>query len=88
MKSEELVKRLEKYPHLRDRFEAILNIAENSTGSIEEADHAEMMAIEEVRKVGSEMLHIWANNQEIKKNEQALKKNTELVRHSKKKFIG
>ena len=88
MSSESLVKRLEKYPHLRDRFEAILNIAENTTGSIEEADHAEMMAIKEVRKIGSEILHIWANNQEVKKQKQALENNSKLIRHSKKNSIG
>jgi hypothetical protein len=86
--AESLVKRLEKYPNLRDRFEEILNIAENSTGAIEEADHAEMMAIEEVRKVGSEMLHVWAKNQEIKKHKQALEKNSNLIQHSKKNSIG
>lgn len=88
MNSERLVKRLEKYPHLRERFEAILDIAENSTGLIEEADHAEMMAIEEVKRVGSEMLRTWADNQEVKKRTQILEKNSDLVRHSKKNSIG
>lgn len=88
MNPERLVKRLEKHPQLLDRFEAILNIAENSTGSIEEADHAEMMAIEETRKIGSEMLRVWASNQEIKKHEQALEKNSNLIRHAKKNSIG
>lgn len=88
MNSESLVKRLEKYPHLRERFEAILDITENSTGLIEEADHAEMLAIEEVRKIGSEMLHTWANNQEMKKQAQALEENPGLIRHSKKNCIG
>lgn len=88
MSSENLAKKLEKYPHLRDRFEAILNIVENATGSIEEADHAEMMAIEEVRKIGSELLRAWASNQEAKKQEQALESNSNLIRHAKKNSIG
>jgi hypothetical protein len=83
-----LIERLEKYPHLRDRFEAILNIVENTTGEIEKADDAEMKAIEEVRKVGSELLQAWASNQEMKKNSKSLEENPQLIRHSKKNYIG
>jgi hypothetical protein len=83
-----LVERLEKHPHLRDRVEAILNIAENTTGELERADDAEMKAIEEMRKLGSELLQAWAINQETKKNSQAVEGNTQLIRHSKKNSIG
>jgi hypothetical protein len=80
--------RLEKYPHLRDRFEAVLNIVENTTGELEKADDAEMKAIEEVRKIGATTLQIWASNQEMKKNSQAVEENPELIKHSKKNCIG
>jgi hypothetical protein len=83
-----LIKRLEKYPHLRDRFEAILNIAENTTGELERADDAEMKAIEEVRKIGAELLRTWASNQEMKKSAQAVEENAQLIRHSKKNYTG
>jgi hypothetical protein len=83
-----LVERLAKYPHLRDRFEAILNVVENTTGELERADDAEMKAIEEVRKMGSELLQTWASNQEMKKSSQAVEENPQLIRHSKKNCIG
>lgn len=83
-----LVERLEKYPHLRDRFEAILNVVENTTGELEKADDAEMKAIEEVRKLGSELLQTWASNQEIRKSSQAAEENPQLIRHSKKNCTG
>ncbi len=35
-----LEERLAKYPHLRARFEAILDVAENTSGSLERADDA------------------------------------------------
>jgi hypothetical protein len=87
MSLDNFTRRLEKYPHLKDRFEAILNIAENSSGKFDKADDAEMMAIEEVRKIGSELLKTWAINQEAKQKEQALI-NPNLIRHSKKNSIG
>ena len=79
-----LIARLERYPHLLDRVEAILNIAENTTGELDRADDAEMKAIEEMRKLGSELLQAWAINQETKKSSQAVKENSQLIRHSKK----
>lgn len=88
MITESLAKRIEKYPHLRDRIEAILNIAENSTGAAETADEAEMLAINETRKIGSEMLRVWASNQEAKAQRQELEKNPNLIYHSKKNSIG
>jgi hypothetical protein len=87
MKVDNFTSRLEKYPHLKERFEAILNIAENSSGKLDKADDAEMMAIEEVRKIGSELLKTWAVNQETKQKEQALT-NPNLILHSKKNSIG
>jgi hypothetical protein len=54
------IKRLESHPTLKSRFESILDIAENSSGDVIKADEAERRMIEEVRKLGNEVLHDWA----------------------------
>jgi hypothetical protein len=55
-----LVERLKQYPELRERFEKILSLAENEDGSANTADEAEERAMEEVRKLGQELMQSWA----------------------------
>ena len=45
-----LDERLARYPHIRARFEAILNVAENCSGSLDRADDAEARLVEEIVK--------------------------------------
>ena len=82
-----LAKRLSKYPHLRHRMESILRIIENDDGSCQTADEAERQAIEEVRKLGQEVLQGWLGHQsDIKEAETSQK--ADLIRDGKKKCIG
>lgn len=60
--------RLRKYPHLRDRFEALLSIVEDSGGNIDLADEAERQVIAEVRRLGNTVLHDWAVHKESQKS--------------------
>ncbi|MEW5746406.1 MAG: hypothetical protein AB1805_13325 [Nitrospirota bacterium] len=62
--------RLKDNPILRARIESIIEIAENEDGSIEKADDAEQRAIEELRKLGSELLHAWAERQQQRKSDE------------------
>lgn len=55
-----LVEKLKEYPELRERFERILALAENEDGSATTADEAEERAVEEVRKLGQELMQSWA----------------------------
>jgi hypothetical protein len=81
-----LLQRMEKYPHLEARLEALLNLAENTSGEYDRADDAEGRLIIEMRNLGQEMLQEWANNQSIRKSE--VVKNQQMTRHTKKNFTG
>lgn len=54
--------RLKKHPDLRERFEAILNIAESRVEGPDTADAVEERTIVEVRKIGQEVMKDWAEN--------------------------
>ena len=62
--------RLVKYPEIRGRMEEILGIIENTKGDANTADEAEERAVEEVRKLGQEMLGAWAKEKEAKLEEE------------------
>ena len=57
-----LEERLEAHPRLRARMESLLSVVENSTGDIERANDAEQRVIEELRQMGNDALHVWAEN--------------------------
>lgn len=81
--------RLKTHPHLRDRFYQILSIVEDSEGKIDKADEAEQRVIEELRRLGQEVLEDWAVGKEKQKVEEL---KTELDRklagHGKKNSTG
>ncbi len=83
-----LEKRLEAYPYLKERIDSIIKVVENSDGSIEKADEAEQRAIEELRQMGNDILHGWAENQSSKKEKEVKEKNRDANKHSKKNSIG
>lgn len=56
----QFVEKLKEYPELQERFEKILAVAENEDGSANTADEAEERAMEEVRKLGQELMQSWA----------------------------
>jgi len=80
------LKRLEKQPHLRKRFEEILSVTEND--DIITADEAEERAIEETRKLGQEILQEWAEKQHDRQIRKVVENHPEAKRQGKKNFIG
>lgn len=78
--------RLKNNPTLRARIESIIAIAENEDGSIEKADDAEQRALEELRKLGNELLHAWAERQQQRKSEEQRCGKLPVRRHGKKKL--
>ena len=74
MKKRTIDERLEEHPHLRSRFEAILDIAEGKDQDRDTADEVEERTIVEVRKLGQEVMQDWASN-----------KSTNTVAHHKEK---
>lgn len=74
------INRLNQHPELRERMESLLNVVENAAGDCTKADDAERYVIEELRKMGSEALHAWAN--------QAIQKTTETLKNQEPKVHG
>ncbi|NOQ16532.1 MAG: hypothetical protein GQ581_05695 [Methyloprofundus sp.] len=67
---QELMRRLNQHPKLRDRLESLLNVVENVAGDCTKADETERYVIEELRKMGNDALHCWGDNSAIKSAEQ------------------
>lgn len=82
-----IIKRLEKYPHMIARMEAILDVAENTHEDLELAKDAENKVIKEITKMGHEMLTIWGETQEAKKRK-VYEEDAKTTKHGKKKHIG
>lgn len=92
MKQEEelklLIKRIQAQPGLEERIEAILDIMENKSGEFITADEAERKAIEEIQKLGQELLKGWALNQQDQAVKKAEQTHSNAKKHGKKNFTG
>jgi len=77
--------RLNKHPHLKKRIEELLEVVENTDGDFQKANDAEQRVIEELRKMGNEVLHDWASNREKQEFERILNNKKGLIGNGKKK---
>lgn len=84
----QLLNKINSHPSIRKRVEEILNIAENTSGELITARQAEEKAIEEIRKLGQEILKEWAESQHNKAVEKAKVEHSKAKEHVKKNFIG
>jgi hypothetical protein len=82
------INRLNQHPKLRERMESLLNVVENTAGDCTKADAAEQYVIEELRKMGSDALHCWADNAVDRASEQLREQQPELHGNGKKKSTG
>ena len=80
--------RMDEIPGLRERFEAILTISEAEGNELKKADDAEQRTIDEVRKLGNEVLHAWARKREEHTVMQLTAKESKVTKHGKKKSTG
>jgi hypothetical protein len=55
-----LDERLREYPELRARIEGLVEIVENEGGDVVKADDAEERVVQEIRRIGQEVLQGWA----------------------------
>lgn len=83
--SSTLATRLDKHPTLKARFEAILDVAENTHGDLISADEAERRAIEQVRQLGNEILHDWAEQRITVAASELKEKDSTVVGNGQKK---
>ena len=79
-----LEERLEAHPHLRERMEALLGIVEDAAGDLDRADAAEQRVIEELRRMGNDVLHAWASGKSQEKEQQAWEGTDRVTGHGKK----
>jgi hypothetical protein len=82
----ELLNRLNRRPDLKQRMKSILSIAEDDGEGIVKADEAESLVIEEVRRMGNEVLTEWAVSR-IEKSEADLPQDGDIVRSGKKNTL-
>jgi hypothetical protein len=83
----EILSRIKAHPGLKERIRAILDIAENTSGELITADQAEGKAIEEIKKLGQELLREWAVQQHDKAIETAKTTHPNAKRHEKKTLL-
>ncbi len=82
----ELLNRLNRRPDLKKRMKSILCIAEDDGEGIVKADEAENRIIEEVRRMGNEVLTEWAVSR-IEKSEADLPQDGDVARSGKKNTL-
>jgi hypothetical protein len=83
-----LDERLAARPHLRRRFEVILEVAERDATSGCTADEAEAHVREQVRALGQELLQGWAGEATEQAVRRVLAEQAHAVRHGKKNYTG
>ena len=83
-----LEERLAAHPELRARFEQILALVEDVDGQVTTADEAEERAIEQVRRLGHEMLQEWAARRSFQAAEQTLHEKPQARSNGKKNSTG
>jgi hypothetical protein len=84
---ERLVARLRKHPQSRGRIERLVDLVEDVGEDLRKADEAEQRLIEQVRRLGQEVLEGWANEQ-VSRRAQALDRTSGVWREGKKNSAG
>lgn len=83
----ELINQLNRRPDLKKRVKSIVSIASDDGGGIVKADEVESRIIEEVRRMGNEVLTGWAESR-IEKSGETLPPEEKTVCSGKKKSGG
>jgi hypothetical protein len=86
-KDEMLLSSLSKHPQLRGRVERLVGIVEDVGDELRKADEAERRVIEEVRRLGQEVLEGWADGQVAKRADE-LERTPGVWREGKKNSAG
>ena len=82
-----LLARLNKHPRLRGRVERLVDIIDDAEEDLRKADDAERRVIEEVRRLGQELLEGWAEGQVAKRADE-LDRTPGVWREGKKNSAG
>jgi hypothetical protein len=87
-KDQIFLNRLNEHPELRERMERLLDMVENETGNFTKANDAEQYTIEELRKMGNDILHSWAKKASTKSSANFGEQNKTYRGDGKKKSDG
>lgn len=87
MSDEELLLRLNADVTLRSRVESILELVGDDAGDLKRADDAELRTIDEVRRLGQEVMTAWATRQVERTTRSALE-GDQVARQGKKNCAG
>ena len=82
-----LLSRLNRRPRLRGWVERFVDIVEDAGDDLRKADEAERRVIDEVRRLGQEVLEGWADGQ-VAKRADALERTPGVWREGKKNSAG
>jgi hypothetical protein len=80
--------RLNSHPVLKDRFESLLDIVEDTAGNYDKADEAELKIIEELRRTGNILMNEWAERKESAGAGELRKSCRDMTGHGKKNSSG
>jgi hypothetical protein len=83
--SKTLDERFAQRPHTYRRLREIADQMDQAMANGATADEAEAMAIEQIQKLGGEMLQDWAEAKQQQALEQAQAKHPQSIKHIKKK---
>lgn len=78
-----ITRKLHAHPQIRERIVSILTVVEAEGAGLKRADDAEERLVEEVRRMGQEVMQAWALGQ-IEQTEQAVRRTGRAHREGKK----
>lgn len=82
------IERMEAYPELKKHIEHMLDVVENLDGRADKANDAEILVVDNMRKIGATALQEWAAQKDKATTEQWCEEHPTSIRHGKKKSVG
>jgi L-serine deaminase len=80
-----LDERFKSRPQVYARLQQIADMMDQAMAQGCTADQAEAMTVEQIRKLGGELLSDWAEDKHTRSVEQAQQEHPQSIRHAKKK---
>ena len=80
-----LDERFKSRPQVYARLQQIADMMDKAMAEGCTADQAEAMTVEQIRKLGGELLKDWAEEKHTRSVEQAQQEHPQAIRHAKKK---
>jgi hypothetical protein len=82
------IERMEAYPELKKLMEHMLDVVENVEGKADKANDAEILVVDNMRKIGAIALQEWATQRDKTATAKWVEEHPTSIKHGKKKSIG